>query len=75
MKQWLYLNLMHGWAWLIILEYNIPEGIYILFKLSKIKNSILEKPNGIQNPNGKALILLATFLIYLCKQQIDHPTI
>lgn len=60
-------------AWLSLI--SIPEGIYILFKLLDMQNNILEKPNGIQNPNGKALILLATFLIYLCKQQIDHPTI
>ena len=73
MKQWLYLNLMHGWAWLVIHE--LLEGIYIHFNFLDIHNNILVKPNGIQNPNGKTLILLATFLIYLCKQQIDHPTI
>ena len=54
---------------------GLLEGIYIFLIFLDIHINILGKQNGIQNPNGKTLIPLATFLIYLCKQQIDHPTI
>ena len=39
MKQWLYLNLMHGWAWLIIHEYYTSTGsnIYSLQIIRYIK--------------------------------------